>query len=57
MSRAPSRASKKSRRGIGVAMNRLSNLAMRKLTSKKPMPQRPPPMAFSPINPGIRKSI
>ena len=57
VSRAPSRASRKSRRGIGVATNRLSSLAIRKLTSRKPMPQSPPPMAFSPIKPGIRKSM
>ena len=57
VSRAPSRASKKSRRGMGVATNRLSSLAIRKLTSKKPMPQSPPPMALSPIKPGIRKSM
>ena len=57
VSRAPSRASRKSRRGIGVATNRLSSLAIRKLTTRKPMPQSPPPIALSPIRPGIRKSM
>ncbi len=53
----PRTASRKSRRGIGVATNRLSSLAIRKLTSKKPTPQSPPPIALSPIKPGIRKSM
>ena len=57
VSRAPNSASKKSRRGMGVATNRLRSLAIRKLTSRKPMPQSPPPIAFKPIKPGIRKSM
>ena len=57
VSRAPRRASRKSRRGMGVATNRLSSLAIRKFTSRKPMPQSPPPIVFSPIRPGIRKSM
>ena len=43
--------------GIGVATNRLRSLAIRKFTTRKPIPQSPPPMALSPIKPGIRKSM
>ena len=51
------RASKKSRRGMGVATNHFSSLPIRKLTSRKPTPQSPPPIVLRPIRPGIRKSI
>ena len=57
VNRAPRSAIRKSRRGMGVATNLLSSLAIRKLTTRKPMPHSPPPMALSPIRPGIRKSI
>ena len=50
-------APRKSRLGIGVATKHLSSLPIRKLTRKKPMPQSPPPMALTPIRPGIRKSM
>ena len=50
-------AKRKSFRGIGVAMNRLRSLPIRKLTSRNPTPQSPPPIVFWPISPGIRKSM
>ena len=56
VSRAPRRASRKSRRGMGVATNRLSSLPIRIFTSRKPMPHSPPPMVLTAIRPGIRKS-
>ena len=57
VNRAPKSASRKSRLGIGVATNRFKSLAMRKFTTRKPIPQSPPPIALSPIKPGIRKSM
>jgi hypothetical protein len=46
VNRASRMASRKSRLGMGVAVNRLSSLPIRKLTIRKPTPQRPPPMVF-----------
>ncbi len=57
VSRAMRIASRKSRRGIGVAANRLSSLPIRKFTSRNPTPHRPPPIVFWPIRPGMRKSM
>ena len=50
-------APRKSRLGMGVAMKHLSSLPIRKLTRKKPIPQSPPPMALTPIRPGISRSM
>ena len=50
-------ASRKSRRGMGVATIRFNSLPIRKFTTKKPIPQSPPPIALSPMRPGIRKSM
>ena len=48
VSRAPRSASKKSRRGMGVATNRLSSLAIRKLTSKEADAPEPAPHGVEP---------
>ena len=50
-------APRKSRLGMGVATKHFSSLPMRRLTRKNPIPQRPPPMALTPISPGIKKSM
>ena len=57
VSLAPRIASRKLRRGIGVAMNRFNSLAIRKFTIRNPTPQSPPPIVFWPMRPGIRKSM